>query len=128
MKHCKCCGRTDRKIIKDLCPRHKIQYEEYSYTLDSNPKDEYDTNEVIEYKDHAEIVLYDNLFNELDEKIIIDLESVNTIKGIIWKKQGKHIVGIANQYSYDLPNLIMDTDEKIEYLDGNIYIIIENQI
>lgn len=120
-KYCKCCGRSDRKIIKDMCPRHKLQYEEYSYFLDNNSKDEYDTNEVIEYKDHAEIVLYDNLFNELDEKIIIDLESVNTIKGIIWKKQGKHIVGIANQYSYDLPNLIMDTDEKIEYLDGNIY-------
>ena len=120
-KHCKCCGRSDRKIIRDLCPRHKLQVEEHGYALDSNNRDEYDVNEIIEYENHAEIILYDNLFNELDEKIIIDLDNINTIKGIIWKKVGKHIVGNANQYTYDLPNLIMDTDCKIEYLNGNIF-------
>lgn len=120
-KHCKICGRNNRKIIRDLCPRHKLQVEEHGYALDSNNRDEYDINEIIEYEDHAEIILYDNLFNELDEKIIIDLENINTIKGIIWKKVGKHIVGHANQYTYDLPNLIMDTDCKIEYLNGNMF-------
>lgn len=120
-KHCKICNRLDRKIIRDLCPRHKLQIEEHGYALDHNDRDEYDLNEIIKYETHAEIILYDNLFNELEDRILIDLEDVSTVEGIIWKKQGKHIVGIANQYSYDLPNLIMDTDEKIEYLNGNIF-------
>ena len=96
-----------------------MQVEEHGYALDSNNRDEYDLNEIIKHEDYAEIVLYDNLFNELDEKVIIDIENVSTVKGIIWKKVGKYICGNANQYSYDLPNLIMDTNSKIEYLDGN---------
>ena len=119
--HCKVCGRSDRKIIKGMCPRHKSQFEEFGYNLDDNPIDEYDMNEIVLHKDYAEIKLYDNLFNELEDSIMIDLEDISTVEGIIWKKVGKHIVGNANQYSYDLPNLIMDTSNKIEYLDGDIF-------
>ena len=119
--YCKVCGRSDRKIIKGMCPRHKSQFEEFGYNLDDNPIDEYDMNEIVLHKDYAEIKLYDNLFNELEDSIMIDLEDISTVEGIIWKKVGKHIVGNANQYSYDLPNLIMDTSNKIEYLDGDIF-------
>ena len=63
--HCKVCGRSDRKIIKGMCPRHKSQFEEFGYNLDDNPIDEYDMNEIVLHKDYAEIKLYDNLFNEL---------------------------------------------------------------
>ena len=119
---CKVCGRDDRKISKDgYCPRHKLQIEEYGYNLDENPIDEFDTNEIVLHDDYAEIILYDTLFNELNERVIIDLDDVDTVGGVIWKKQGKHIVGTANQYTYDLPNLIMDTGNKIKYLDGNIF-------
>ena len=31
---CEICGRDDRKIIRNLCPRHKIQIEEHGYALD----------------------------------------------------------------------------------------------
>lgn len=120
-QYCKCCGRSDRKLTKGLCPRHRNQEIEYGYFLDNNPRDEFDTNEIIEHEDYAEIVLYDNLFNDLGEKIIIDLEDVDTVKGIIWKKQGKYINGFANQYSYELPNLILDTDERVYHIDGSIY-------
>ena len=119
---CKVCGRDNRKISKDgYCPRHKLQIEEYGYNLDENPIDEFDTNEIVLHDDYAEIILYDTLFNELNERVIIDLDDVDTVGGVIWKKQGKHIVGTANQYTYDLPNLIMDTGNKIKYLDGNIF-------
>lgn len=120
-QYCKCCGRSDRKLTKGLCPRHRNQEIEYGYFLDNNPRDEFDTNEIIEHEDYAEIVLYDNLFNDLGEKIIIDLEDVDTVKGIIWKKQGKYINGFANQYSYELPNLVLDTDERVYHIDGSIY-------
>ena len=51
---CMVCGRSDRFISKGYCPRHKTQLEEYGYILDSNPRDESDMNEIIEYDDHAE--------------------------------------------------------------------------
>ena len=49
--HCKVCGRSDRKIIKGMCPRHKSQFEEFGYNLDDNPIDEYDMNEIVLHKD-----------------------------------------------------------------------------
>lgn len=120
---CEICGRDDRKIIRNLCPRHKIQIEEHGYALDNNNLDEYDKNEIIRYNDHAEIILYDNLFNELDDRVLIDLEDINIIEDIIWKKQSKYIVGIGtdNQCMYELPNLILDTDDRVYHIDGNIF-------
>lgn len=119
--YCIICGRGDRKLVKQMCPRHLNQYEEYhGICLDNNPRDEYDTNEIILHEDFAEIVLYDQFFNELEDRVIIDLEDVNLVNGIIWKKKGKVIVGTANQYNYILPNLLLDTNNKVNYLDGNI--------
>lgn len=39
---------------------------------------------------------------------------------MVWKKVGKHIVGSTDRYTFDLPSLLMDTDNKIEYVNGNI--------
>lgn len=120
---CSICGRDDRKIVKGLCPRHKLQIEEFNFNLDSNPIDEYDANEIIKHENHAEIILYDNLFNELEEKVLIDLEDIDTVKNIIWKKQSKYVVGIGtdDQCMYELPNLILDTDDRVYHIDGNIF-------
>lgn len=118
---CGVCGRSDRKINNDLCPRHEKQLEEYGEFLDMNARDSDDTNEIIIKDDWAEIILYDELFNELDEKVIIDLEDVDLVEGIIWRKQGNSIVGQANQYFFKLPNLLMDSNEKINYINDNIY-------
>lgn len=116
---CSVCGRSDRKIIKELCPRHKAQIEEYGHALDGNARDEYDLNEIVEHDEYAEIILYDNLFNE-KERVTIDIDDVPIVQGIIWKKQRKQIVGSANQYTYDLPNLLLDTNERVAYLDENV--------
>lgn len=118
---CGVCGRSDRKINNDLCPRHEKQLEEYGEFLDMNAKDSDDTNEIVIKDDYAEIILYDELFNELDERVIIDLEDVDLIEGIIWRKQGNSIVGQANQYFFKLPNLLMDSNEKINYINNDIY-------
>ena len=118
---CEACQRNDRFISKGLCPRHKAQLEDYGYILDNNPRDEFDVNEIIEHKDCAEIILYDSFFNELDDRVVIDKEDIETVKGIIWKKSGKRIVGQTLQYTYELPNLLLDTTEKVNYLDGDFY-------
>ena len=46
MDKCKVCGRADRKIINNLCPRHKTQYDEFGEVQDMNALDEYDVNEI----------------------------------------------------------------------------------
>ena len=61
-KTCKACGRDDRRLINGYCPRHNNQYVEYGICLDYNPRDEWDTNEIVVFDDHAEIILYDNFF------------------------------------------------------------------
>ena len=119
MDKCKVCGRTDRKIIGNFCPRHKAQYDEFGEVQDMNALDEYDMNEIKIYDDHAEIQLYDQYFNPTRE-VIIDLEDVPLVQGIIWKLKGNVIVGRANQYNYILPNLLMDTNDKINYLDNDV--------
>ena len=118
--YCMACGK-EISSKKKYCTKHQVQIEEYGDVLDHNQRNEYDLNEIIEYDDYAEIILYDSFYNELDNRVIIDIEDVETVRGIIWKKNGKHIVGLANQYNYDLPNLIMDTDSKIEYINGDFY-------
>ena len=124
-KCCSCCGKTGK--LRKLngvyyCNRHAEQVLTYGYNLDESQHDETDPNEIITFEDHAEIVLYDNITQEeLEDRILIDLEDVNVVKNIIWKKQGKHLVGIGDRYIYDLPNLILDCNDKVEYINGNIF-------
>lgn len=120
-KTCKACGRDDRRLINGYCPRHNNQYVEYGICLDYNPRDEWDTNEIVVFDDHAEIILYDNFFNELENRVLIDVEDVNIVKHIIWKKVGKNIIGNANQYTYTLPQLLLDTNNKVKYLNEDFY-------
>ena len=120
-KSCKCCGRNDREIINGYCNRHYLQVREYGVPLDDNPRDEDDLNEIVVHEDYAEIVLYDNYFNELIDRVIIDIEDVKVVRKKFWKKHNNSIIGFSNQYTHYLPNLLMDTDNRIEYLDGNIF-------
>ena len=120
-KECQCCGRNDREIINGYCNRHYLQVREYGIPLDENPRDEDDLNEIVVHEDYAEIILYDNYFNELIDRVIIDIEDVKVVRKKFWKKHNNSIIGFSNQYTHYLPNLLMDTDNRIEYLDGNIF-------
>ena len=124
-KCCSCCGKTGKLRKMNgvyYCNRHAEQVLTYGYNLDESQHDETDPNEIIMFEDHAEIVLYDNITQEeLEDRILIDLEDVDVVKNIIWKKQGKHLVGIGDRYIYDLPNLILDCNDKVEYINGNIF-------
>ena len=121
--YCVQCGKElNKKNPKMLCKKHLNEYNEYGFCISTNSHDKYTPNEILINEDYAEIVLYDDITQEeLNDKILIDLDDVETVKGIIWKKVGKHIVGVAKSHNYDLPNLIMDTNAKIEYIDGNRY-------
>lgn len=118
---CKVCGKIlDKKYKNNLCLKHYEQMIEYGFTLDNNPRTEYDSNETVVVEDnHAEILLYDFLQEELDEKVIIDIEDVDRIKDIRWDKKSSCIVGESFKEKVLIENVIMNTKEKVIFNDGN---------
>ena len=118
---CKVCGRElKHKNKKMLCGKHLNEYNEFGFCITTSDRTENEPNEIRVHNDYAEIVLYDIYQEEIEEKILIDIEDIDIVKNVVWKKVGKHIVGSTNRYTFDLPSLLMDTDNKIEYVNGNI--------
>ena len=91
----------------------------YGEFLDDSQRCETDVNEIVIYDDYAEIVLYDLLFEPLEYGVIIDKVDVEKVKLHCWSKKNGCIV--ANQFGRHvlLPNIILETDEKIEYINGD---------
>lgn len=123
-KFCKICGRKltgGDNIKRELCNKHLNEYREFGICISNNQHDSNEPNEIIKHEDYAEIVLYDDLTSEeTGETILIDIEDINLVKDKIWKRCGKYIVGQDEHYTYDLPNLLTNSDNKIEYLNGDI--------
>ena len=118
---CKVCGRElKHKNKKMLCEKHLNEYNEFGFCITTSDRTENEPNEIRVHNDYAEIVLYDIYQEEIEEKVLIDIEDIDIVKNVIWKKVGKHIVGSTDRYTFDLPSLLMDTDNKIEYINGNI--------
>lgn len=120
--YCKICGKPlNHKNKEMLCGKHMNEYKEYGMCISTNSHDLNEPNEIINKGEYSEIILYDELTSEESgEVILIDNEDINLVNDKIWKKVGKHIVGTDDHYTYDLPNLLMNSDNKIEYLNGNI--------
>ena len=62
------------------CNKHLLQYKRYGKILDRTHRD---LNEIIEYEDYAEIIMY-NKSNEEVGRTIIGLEDIDEIKNIKW--------------------------------------------
>ena len=115
---CKVCGRKTGHT-DGICSKHFDQIKQYGFPLDDNPRRETDANE-IEIKDnHAEIILYDFMEERIEEVVIVDLDVVDKIKDIRWNKKQSCIVGNIKGKNVLLANYLLDTDNKIEYIDGN---------
>lgn len=118
---CKVCGRElKHKNKKMLCDKHLNEYNEFGFCITTSDRTENEPNEIRIHNDYAEIVLYDIYQEEIEEKVLIDIEDIDIVKNVVWKKVGKHIVGSTDRYTFDLPSLLMDTDNKIEYVNGNV--------
>lgn len=117
---CKVCGRKTGHT-DGICSKHFDQIKQYGFPLDDNPRRETDANE-IEIKDnHAEIILYDFMEERIEEVVIVDLDVVDKIKDIRWNKKQSCIVGNIKGKNVLLANYLLDTDNKIEYIDGNYF-------
>ena len=83
MKICSQCGRETDKLKKGLCQKHYFQIRKYGKCLDSNPRTQYDKNEIVVYDDYAEIIIYDKDCNEKC-RALIDIEDVDKVNFTSW--------------------------------------------
>ena len=66
-----------------MCRKHYEQFKKYGKVLDNNPRTYRDPNEIIEYEDHAEVILY-NKQNEEVARTLIDLDDIDKVKQYKW--------------------------------------------
>ena len=82
---CDICGATSEitKVhntnVGTLCRKHYLQYKRYGKVL---KRTKYDSNEIIEYEDYAEIVLYNKSGNEV-VRALIDKEDIPIVNNDI---------------------------------------------
>ena len=94
---------------KGYCNKHYQQYRRYGYIPVRTQKD---ANEIIEYDDYAEIVLYDKYSNEV-ARTMIDLEHVDIVKSYRWHLSHGYVrndeVGFLHRFIMDLTDdLVID--------------------
>ena len=114
---CRVCGR-EIKGNKDLCSKHYYQWKKYNFFLDNSPRTTFDVNEIITHEDFAEIILYDEFQEEIEEKVKIDIDDVKRVKNIRWNKGRDCILGMTLG-TMPLPNFILKTQNPIEFINGN---------
>ena len=120
-RYCEHCGKEINNG-HGLCEKHYRQLKRYGAFLEDNQRDENDPNEIVFYDDYAEIILYDDLLQEeLEERIVIDLEDVESVKYVRWNKKQSCIVGNVLGRNILLANYILNTNAKVEFIDGNYY-------
>ena len=120
--YCRICGRplTDGdNIKKELCGKHCQQIKKYGFNLDDNQRNEYDLNEYEIKGNMAYLKLYDNFQEELNEKAIIDDCTVELINKYRWDKNRTCITTNINGKIIPLENYILNTNEKVNFKNGN---------
>ena len=120
-RYCEHCGREINNG-HSLCEKHYRQLKKFGVFLEDSQRDENDPNEIVFYDDYAEIILYDDLLQEeLDKRIVIDLEDAESVKYVRWNKKQSCIVGNVLGRNVLLANYILNTDAKVEFIDGDYY-------
>lgn len=122
-KHCKICGRELKdgdNIKKELCNKHFQQIKKYGFVLDDNQRNESDLNEYVEFPKHYEMKLYDELQEELEDKVLIDKDDYELIKDIRWDKNRICVTAKINGKIIPLQNYILNTDEQINFVSQDV--------
>ena len=115
MKKCKVEGCNGVHRAKGYCSKHYAQYKRHG---EVSERTKYDLNEIIEYDDYAEIILYNRQGEEIS-RALIDLDDIEKVRDYKW--------GLSNYYVYNkkiniyLHRLIMDCpdDMMVDHIDHN---------
>ena len=119
-RYCLQCGKElDKPYKHSLCNKHWSQLHQYGEFLEDSPIDDDTPNEIIIEDDIAKIVLYDFLFEETGEYVIIDKEDVDKVNKYHWKKKQNCIVATNLNKLALLGNLILNTENKVECVNGD---------
>lgn len=78
-KTCSVEGCNNKHCAKGYCDKHYRQFKKYGKTQ----RTRFDSNEIIEYEDHAEVVLYNKQGEEV-ARTTIDLDDVDRVKKHKW--------------------------------------------
>ena len=84
MKKCVVCGRECDRLTKSMCAKHYSQYRRHGKILENT---KYEPNKIVEYEDHAEIILYNKNYEEVG-RTLIDLEDIDKVKNLRWCLNG----------------------------------------
>ena len=90
----------------------------YGEVLDNIPRTQYDPNEIIEYEDYAEIVLYNKDCEEV-ARALIDLEDVDNVKEYKWHLNNSTGYVNNNKNKLLLHRFIMDCpkDKVVDHVN-----------
>lgn len=106
MKTCKVEGCNCKVKAKGYCSKHYTQLLRYGEIT----RTRFDPNEIIEYEDHAEIILYNKQCEEI-ARALIDLEDVDKVKEYKWHISHGYVRSTtANMF---LHRLVMDCPEEM---------------
>lgn len=109
MRTCSVDGCENKHYGLGYCRKHYQQYRRYGY-IPARTRN--DANEIIEYDDYAEVVLYNKDGNEV-ARTMIDLEHVDTVKNYRWHLSHGYArndeVGFLHRYIMNLTDdLVID--------------------
>ena len=113
-KQCMLEGCTNKHYAKGLCEKHYAQQRKGKEFTFGRTK--FDPNEIIEYNDYAEIILYDE--NGIEKaKALIDLDDVELCKQFKWYLSHNYVT----TQSISLHRMIMDcpNDMVVDHINHN---------
>lgn len=121
MKICEVCG-SDKEVFlnkttnKYLCGRHRVQVYKYGKTIRTAS----DPNEIIEYDNHAEVILY-NIKKEEVSHTTIDKYDIEKVKRHKWRLSNGRVETTVNRRTVSLSRYIIDAqdDDIIDHINGN---------
>ena len=110
MRTCSVEGCENKHKAKGYCRKHYTQFRRHGYILERTT---YDANEIIEYDDYAEIILYNRQGEEV-ARALIDLEYVDLVKDYKWCLDGSNRNYVYNKQVGFLHRFIMNpTDDLV---------------
>lgn len=120
---CKVCGKDVKQLRKGMCERHYRQCTRYKGIL----RTKYDLNEIVMYKDYAEIILYDKKCNEVSRSKI-DLEDIDKVKNIKWGLNNEgycknNKIGMLHRFLMNCPDdMVVDhiNHDKLDNRKSNL--------
>lgn len=119
--YCTQCGKIlERHYKHRLCKKHWEEKCKYGFCISDTQMSEDDPSEIRVVDGVGHISLYDILFEETEEEILVDVEDIEKVNSYHWKKQQNCIIGLQLGKPILLPNLILDTENKVEYINGDI--------